>query len=52
MYAGKHAEPVRRTGLQGDGADLGEALFSRQLESPEGGLLSTHTYEAMWKLVR
>lgn len=52
LYARKHGEAVRRTGLRGDGADLGEALFARLLESPSGALLSTHTHEEMWDLVR
>lgn len=52
LYAGKHAEALRRTGLRGDGADLAESLFARLLESPSGCLLSTHTYEEMWSLVR
>ncbi len=52
LYAKKHADAVRRTGLGGDGADLGEALFARLLESPAGALLSTHTYDEMWSLVR
>ena len=52
LYARKHGEAVRRTGLRGDGAGLGEALFARLLESPAGSLLSTHTYEEMWGLVR
>jgi anaerobic selenocysteine-containing dehydrogenase len=51
-YAQKHADAVRRTGLQGRGADLGEALFARMLASPSGALLSTHRHEDCWKLVR
>ncbi|MFN7988918.1 MAG: molybdopterin-dependent oxidoreductase [Thermoanaerobaculia bacterium] len=52
LYARKHGEAVRRTGLRGDGAELGEALFTRLLESPSGALLSTHTHEEMWGFVR
>jgi anaerobic selenocysteine-containing dehydrogenase len=51
-YAQKHADAVRRTGLRGRGADLGEALFARILGSPSGTLLSTHRHEECWKLVR
>jgi anaerobic selenocysteine-containing dehydrogenase len=43
---------VRRTGLEGDGANLGEALFERILACPEGALLSTHEHHEMWSLVR
>lgn len=51
-YARRHAEAVRRTGLAGHGADLGEALFDRMLESPSGALLSTHHYEETWAFIR
>jgi anaerobic selenocysteine-containing dehydrogenase len=43
---------VRRTGLAGDGADLGEALFARIIASPSGAVLSTHEHDEMWRLVR
>ncbi|HEX5715151.1 MAG TPA: molybdopterin-dependent oxidoreductase, partial [Thermoanaerobaculia bacterium] len=52
MYARRHAGAVRRTGLAGEGADLGEALFARLLDSPSGAFLSTHRHEDTWKLVR
>lgn len=51
-YARRHGEAVRRTGLTGSGADLGEALFRRLLDSPSGALLSTHRHEDIWSLVR
>jgi len=51
-YAGRHAGAVRRTGLRGSAADLGEALFARMLESPSGAVLSTHRHEDVWGLVR
>jgi anaerobic selenocysteine-containing dehydrogenase len=52
LYATKHAEAVRRTGVDGGGPGLGEALFARILESPSGALLSTHRFEEMWRLIR
>ncbi|MBI4914622.1 MAG: molybdopterin-dependent oxidoreductase [Acidobacteria bacterium] len=52
LYAGKHGEAVRRTGLAGSGAALGEALFARILASPSGALLSTHDHDEMWNLIR
>ena len=52
LYAGKHGEAVRRTGLAGTGADLGEALFARILANPSGALLSTPDHDEMWRLVR
>ncbi|HYN21544.1 MAG TPA: molybdopterin-dependent oxidoreductase [Thermoanaerobaculia bacterium] len=52
LYARKNAEAVRRTGVKGEGAGLGEALFQRILESPSGTLLSTHEDEDTWRLIR
>lgn len=51
-YAERHAEAVRRTGLSGSVAALGDALFDRLLSSPSGALLSTHRYEDGWSMVR
>ncbi len=51
-YVRRHAAAVRRTGLSGTGATLGEALFERLLTSPSGALLSTHEYEDTWRLIR
>ncbi len=51
-YARRHGAAVRRTGLRGEGAELGEALFSRMLESPSGALLSTHLPEETFALLR
>ncbi len=51
-YAARHGAAVRRTGLAGEGAVLGEALFTRILESRSGALLSRHEYEDTWRLVR
>jgi len=52
VYARRNADAVRRTGLTGEGADLGEALFERLVDSPSGAFLSTHEHEDMWRLVR
>jgi anaerobic selenocysteine-containing dehydrogenase len=52
LYARRHADAVRRTGLRGEGARLGEELLGRILGSPAGALLSTHTYEEMWSFLR
>ncbi len=51
-YARRHPDAVRRTGLAGEGADLGEALFARMLKNPSGALLSTHRHEDTWTFVR
>jgi anaerobic selenocysteine-containing dehydrogenase len=52
QYAGKHGEAVRRAGLAGGGADLGEALFGRILASPSGAIISEHAYEDTWRILR
>lgn len=52
VYAQRHPAAVRRTGLSGEGADLGEALFERLLESPSGAVFSTHQHDDTWSLVR
>ena len=51
-YARSHPAAVRRTGLSGEGADLGEALFARMLASPSGAFLSTHRHEDTWSFIR
>jgi len=51
-YARRHPEAVRATGLSGRGAVLGEALFTRLLDSPSGALLSTHRHEDVWSFIR
>ncbi|MBI3184404.1 MAG: molybdopterin-dependent oxidoreductase [Myxococcales bacterium] len=52
QYASRHAEAVRRTGLSGNGAQLGEALFARLLGSPSGARISTHEHGEMWRVIR
>lgn len=52
LYARRHSDAIRRVGLSGDGADLGEALFERLLNSPSGAFLSTHRHEDTWKMIR
>lgn len=52
FFARRHSDAVRRTGLEGRGAALGEALFERILASPSGAVISTHTEEEMWSWIR
>ena len=51
-YAKRYPEEVKRTGLKGTGYALGEALFNKILHSPSGTLISVHTFEDHWKLIR
>ncbi|MEM1180417.1 MAG: molybdopterin-dependent oxidoreductase [Acidobacteriota bacterium] len=52
FYAQRHADAVRRVGIEDRGAGLGEALFDKILSSPSGTLISTHTAEEMWSWIR
>jgi len=52
FYAKKHAKAVNKAGIKGKGYALGEALFSRILESHSGMMLSAHTYEDTWQFIR
>jgi anaerobic selenocysteine-containing dehydrogenase len=51
-YALKHTAAVRRAGLAGDGADLGEALFTRLFESRSGTKISTHEHPDAFGFIR
>ena len=52
IYVQKYEKAVQRLGLKGTGPALGEALFERILNSPSGTLISKHTYEEHWELIR
>lgn len=52
FYAGRHAQAVRRAGIEDRGAGLGEALFERVLTSASGTLISVHEYGDVWGLIR
>ncbi len=52
FYARRHAEAVRRAGIEDRGSGLGEALFERILSSRSGTLLSVHRYEDTWSFLR
>ncbi|HVP66056.1 MAG TPA: molybdopterin-dependent oxidoreductase [Anaeromyxobacteraceae bacterium] len=52
LYARKHGDAVRRSGLTGEGADLGEALFARILGGRSGALLGKERPEDVWSRIR
>ena len=52
LFAKKYEKQVQRAGFRGKGYALGEALFNRILTSKSGTLISKHTYEESWELVR
>jgi anaerobic selenocysteine-containing dehydrogenase len=51
-YARKHADAVRRAGIEDRCAGLGDALFERILDSPSGAVISTHSADEMWSWIR
>lgn len=51
-YAQKHADAVRRAGIEDTGAGLGEALFDRILDAEHGLVLSHHPDDASWSMIR
>jgi len=52
LFVKKYEKQVRRLGFKEKGYALGEALFSKILNSPSGTLISQHTYEESWELMR
>ncbi len=52
LFAKKYKKQVERLGLKAKGYALGEALFNRILKSPSGTLVSIHTYQESWELIR
>ncbi len=52
IFVKKYEKQVRRLGFKEKGYALGEALFNRILHSKSGTLVSKHTYEESWELVR
>lgn len=52
MYVRKYEKQVRRLGFSETGYALAEALFQKVLHSKSGTLISEHTYEESWELIR
>lgn len=51
-YVARHAEAVRRAGVEDRGAGLAEALFDEIMTRPSGVVMSEHLFEDTWKMVR
>lgn len=51
-FVSKHEKQVQRLGFKEKGYALGEALFNRILNSESGTLISKHTFEESWELIR
>ena len=52
MYAQKYPESVRRAGIEGKTAALGDLLFEKILESPAGVVTGIHKIEDHWDLIK
>lgn len=50
--AGTYPDSVRRAGIAGDGAELGEALFQAVLDSPSGLIFSVDDHDETWRRVQ
>jgi len=50
--AANHPKQVRRAGIQDSAMSLGDALFTRVLESDDGVVFTEHEYDEVWDLTR
>ena len=52
LYANKHPKAIRNAGIEGKGAELGQKIFDKILNSPSGVVVSKHEIEDTWKLMK
>lgn len=52
LYAQKYPKAIRQAGHEGKGAELGNILFEKIMNSPSGIVLSEHKYEDTWDLMK
>jgi len=52
IFVKKYTKQVKRLGYKENGYALGEALFNKILHSKSGTLISEHTFEESWELIR
>lgn len=52
MFVRKYEKQVQRLGYSEKGYALAERLFKRILDSKSGAVISKHTYEESWELIR
>lgn len=50
--AAREPGAVRAAGIEGEGAQLGEALFARVISSPSGTVFSVHDQDDIWSMLR
>ncbi|MEM6345109.1 MAG: molybdopterin-dependent oxidoreductase [Bacteroidota bacterium] len=51
-YAAKYQKAVQRAGFKGQAYALGEELFAGILQAKSGTIISKHTHEEHWELIR
>ncbi|MBX2876043.1 MAG: molybdopterin-dependent oxidoreductase [Saprospiraceae bacterium] len=52
LYASKYPEAIRNAGIEGKGAELGNIIFDKILNSPSGIKVSKHDYSKVWDLMK
>jgi len=52
LYASKYPKAIRSAGIEGKGAELGNIIFEKIMNSPSGIKLSEHNYADTWDLMR
>ncbi len=52
LYASKYKQAVKNAGIEGKGAQLGNILFEKILNSPSGVKVGVHKEEELWDLMK
>ena len=52
LYAQKYPKAVMQAGIEGKGAELGNLIYEKIMNSPSGVTLSKHKYEDTWDLLK
>lgn len=52
LYAQKYPQAIRKAGIEGKGAQLGEIMFNKILETDSGIEVSAYDYDDVWGLMK
>ena len=52
LYASKYPKAIRNAGIEGKGAELGNIIFEKIMNTPSGIEVSKHNYEDLWDLMK
>ena len=52
LYASKYPKAIRNAGIEGKGAELGNIIFDKIMNTPSGIEVSKHNYEDLWDLMK